>query len=279
MSVSVPELFRPFLAIGQAARSMVPKCMSASILSPNILSKLLTRIGVIEVPSASIATLPSSDQQRRQSRPSVPLAQVSQTQPPQAMHPHPAPMQPGIQAVDPYAGFAYTVYGGQMHPAARPMQPPTAAPPQTWHTSNTIAPQQTHMVPRPAQPMREEPTWSSTYEQAVTPASTIVGGPAAPGFDYRYREDNADWVGGAGDYYGQPVSHPLNSRHRHLDSDIFQYEPSFENPGSFLEDPNTSNADTSTLPTDPADKSRGRKRSRLPVRQRCLSFDCLLIVG
>jgi hypothetical protein len=82
----------------------------------------------------------------------------------------------------------------------------------------------------------------------VPPASTIVGGPAAPGYEYRYRDDQTDWVGGGpNDYFEH------------------SYEQSYEHTASFLDGPGTSTASTSAIPADVTDKVRGRKRTRIQV--------------
>jgi hypothetical protein len=92
------------------------------------------------------------------------------------------------------------------------MHPATAAPPQTWQAPNGIAPQQTHIAPpqphilHRAQPYRED-TWDG-YDHTPHPADAI-GGPASTGYDYRYRDDQTAWVGGANDYYNPSVRQSL----------------------------------------------------------------------
>jgi hypothetical protein len=130
------------------------------------------------------------------------------------MHNHPQAIGPITggpvdQMVHSQNAFPYQVYTTPLHPGPRGMHPATAAPPQTWQGANSIAPQQTHMAPpqmlsRP-QAYRDD-SWDGSYDHASQAPGPIVGGPNAPGYDYRYRDDQQDWVGGPNDYYDPSAS-------------------------------------------------------------------------
>ncbi|EMD37492.1 hypothetical protein CERSUDRAFT_123436 [Gelatoporia subvermispora B] len=147
-------------------------------------------------------------------------------------------------------GFPYPVYTTPMD--TRSMHPATAAPPQTWQAANGIAPQQTHMAaPPPAQqqhmmqrhpdPYREDPGWAGTFHQP-SPQPMVTGAPQE--YDYRYRDDQSQWVGSTNDYYGQT------------------YDQSYAEPTAYMEEAGPSNAETSTSDAGTAEKTRGRKRTR-----------------
>jgi hypothetical protein len=133
---------------------------------------------------------------------------------PAPLHNHTQAMETAISSVDPLVHppnpFPYPVYA--MPPRGMP-----AAPPQTWQAPNGIAPQQTHlappphMMPRTTHPYREDAPWDGTYDHTVPPTSTIVGGPAGTDYEYRYRDDQPDWVGGSSDYYDPSASKFLYS--------------------------------------------------------------------
>lgn len=94
----------------------------------------------------------------------------------------------------------------------------------------------------------------------------MVGGPTAPGYEYRYGDERNDWVGGPSDYYSHAVKLlPLTVSAPALTFKHYQYDQSYEHPGPFLEDPGSSNASTTVLPANISDKSRGRKRTRVQV--------------
>jgi hypothetical protein len=119
--------------------------------------------------------------------------------------------------------FPYQVYTTPLHPGSRGMHPATAAPPQTWQGANSIAPQQTHMappqmLPRP-QPYRDD-SWEGSYDHASQAAGPIVGGPNAAGYDYRYRDDQTDWVSGPNNYYDPSASIFVISRLKPKINDI-----------------------------------------------------------
>jgi hypothetical protein len=130
------------------------------------------------------------------------------------MHNHPQAIGPITggpvdQMVHSQNPFPYQVYTTPLHPGPRGMHPANAGPPQTWQGANSSAPQQTHMaapqmLPRP-QPYRDD-SWDGSYDHASQAPGPIVGGPNAPGYDYRYRDDQTDWVGGPNDYYDPSAS-------------------------------------------------------------------------
>lgn len=133
-----------------------------------------------------------------------------QVQPAQTMHNHPqtmAPMPSGPvdQMVHTPSTYPQYVYTTPLHPP-RAMHPTAPAPPQTWQGPNSIAPQQTHMapphmIPRPPHPYRPD-SWDGNYDQAPPPPP-LVG---APGYDFRYRNEESDWShGGPSDYYDPAV--------------------------------------------------------------------------
>ncbi|GBE81221.1 hypothetical protein BKA93DRAFT_756282 [Sparassis latifolia] len=179
-----------------------------------------------------------------------------QMQPSQMMQPHmaPPPMAPPEALVHPQHGFQYTVYPTPMDVTPRAMHPPTAAPPQSWQAANGIAPQQTHMAPPPQpqpqmmprhpQGYREDQAWPGAYHQSQPSTNTIV--PNAPqDYDYnRYREEQAAWVGGTGDYYAQPYE-----------------QQAYPEPDAYMEEAGPSNAPDSST-TAASEKARGRKRVR-----------------
>lgn len=138
-----------------------------------------------------------------------------QIQPVQAIHGHPqaiGPMTGGPvdQMVPPQNSFPYQVYATPLHPNARDMHPATAGPPQSWQGANGIAPQQTHMAPPPQMLPRPPPyrgdSWDGNYDHSAQASNPIVNGPNASGYDYRYRDDQTDWVAGPNDYYNPSVS-------------------------------------------------------------------------
>jgi hypothetical protein len=110
------------------------------------------------------------------------------------------PVDPIVHPPNPFPYPVYAIPPRGMHPA-------TAAPPQTWQAPNGIAPQQTHLaLPRSAHSYREDVPWDGSYDHAIPPGSTIVGTTPPTGYDYRYRDDQPDWVGGSSDYYDPSVS-------------------------------------------------------------------------
>ncbi|OCH93102.1 hypothetical protein OBBRIDRAFT_817944 [Obba rivulosa] len=148
-------------------------------------------------------------------------------------------------------GFPYPVYTAPMD--ARSMHPVNAAPPQTWQAANGISPQQTHMAAPPPAPQqhlmqrhpqayREDQGWAATYHQP-TPQPMVTSAPQEYS-DYRYRDDQSQWVGGATDYYGQT------------------YEQAYPEPAAYMEEAGPSNAEASTSDTGAVEKTRGRKRTR-----------------
>lgn len=132
------------------------------------------------------------------------------------MHSHPQAIGPITggpvdQMVHTQNSFPYQVYATPLHPGAGGMHPPTAGPPQTWQGPNSIAPQQTHIGPppqmlsRPPHEFRDD-AWNGSYDPTSQTPNPIVAGPSAPGYDYRYRDDQPNWVGGPNDYYDPSVS-------------------------------------------------------------------------
>ncbi|EGO25802.1 hypothetical protein SERLADRAFT_466451 [Serpula lacrymans var. lacrymans S7.9] len=199
---------------------------------------------VIPVPSipGPTPTVPSQDER---SQAAQPQPQPMQPQPlPPNMPPMPSP------SIDPLVhtqhAFGYQVYAHHLNAAPRALHPPTAGPPQSWQAPNGIAPQQTHMAPPPPPPsmMARPPYRDEAWESFNQP--NIVGGPGAPGFDYRYRDDQTGWVGDANDYAYDPAS----------------YEQAYEQAPPYMPDPGPSTASPSTVPVDATDKPRGRKRTR-----------------
>jgi hypothetical protein len=190
-----------------------------------------------------------------------------QIQPAQTMHNHPQAIGPITggpvdQLVHTQNAFPYPVYATPLHPGARGMHPPTAAPPQTWQGPNSIAPQQTHiapppqMLPRPPQGYRDD-SWNGSYDHAHQAPNPIVAGPSAPTYEYRYRDDQTDWVGGPNDYYDPSQ----------------QYDQSYDPSTQYIPEAGPSNAGPSTAPsTETPEKTRGRKRTRTQVCATCLCF-------
>jgi hypothetical protein len=129
-----------------------------------------------------------------------------QIQPSQTLH---QAIQPVIDAnIDPLVHAQSTFfYSPQIHNNPRSMHPVTSAPPPTWQAANGIAPQQTHIQPPShmlARTAFREESWEA-YDHPA-PAGPLVGGQPSPGYDYRYREDQAEWVPSTGDYYDPSVS-------------------------------------------------------------------------
>ncbi|KAH7927494.1 hypothetical protein BV22DRAFT_1006901 [Leucogyrophana mollusca] len=177
--------------------------------------------------------------------PIVPSQSTPQAGPPQPM----PPMPPPGPLVHPPPPYPYPVFA---HPISQGMQPPTAGPPQSWQAPNAIAPQQTHIapppppppiVPRPADPYRQD-SWEASFPQGPPPPH-MVGGPGAPPYDYRYRDDQTDWTGPPHEYtYDQ------------------SYDQAYDQAGSFMPEAGPSTAGPSTVTADATDKPRGRKRTR-----------------
>ncbi|KII92360.1 hypothetical protein PLICRDRAFT_468996 [Plicaturopsis crispa FD-325 SS-3] len=171
----------------------------------------------------------------------------------QTVQTHPqAISQPMAAPVDPLQNtFPYQVYTTALHPASRGM-PPTGGPPQSWQAPNAIAPQQTHIAPPPqshmmaraTQPYRPEP-WAA-YDQ-TSGAPNGIAGAAPPGYDYRYRDDQAAWVGPAGGYYD-----PTYGQH------YGEAAPYLQESGP----PNAEEVQPTHAVYDPSEKPRGRKRTR-----------------
>ena len=190
------------------------------------------------------------------------------------MHNHPQAIGPITggpvdQMVHSQNGFPYQVYTTPLHPGPRGMHPATAAPPQTWQGPNSIAPQQTHMAPPQMLPRPQsyrDDSWDGNYEHASQPP--IVGGPNAPGYDYRYRDDQTDWVGGPNDYYDPSASAFILRPLQILTACIKQqYDQSYNQSNQYIPEAGPSNASPSAGPTaETSDKSRGRKRNRAQVR-------------
>lgn len=58
------------------------------------------------------------------------------------------------------------------------------------------------IIPRPT--YRDE-AWDGNYDHASQAPTPIVHSPNAPGYDYRYRDEQQEWVAGPNNYY-DPVS-------------------------------------------------------------------------
>jgi hypothetical protein len=69
----------------------------------------------------------------------------------------------------------------------------------------------------------------------------MVSAPTGPAYEYRYREDQGDWVGAQADYYDP------------------SYDQTYEQP-PFMGDPPA--ASSSAVTIEVSEKSRGRKRNR-----------------
>lgn len=180
-------------------------------------------IPVAEPASASVAapaTLNSQNQPRR-------LTRQSQTQPdsvPRQILPAPQPVHgqghnlngqiPSNaveQLVPTQTSFPYQVYTTPLHPNPRGMHPGSAGPPQSWQGPNSIAPQQTNlgqplqMIHHRPQSFREE-SWGSNYDHGSNQGPhPVVAGPSQPTYDYRYRNEQPEWVS-HNDFYDPSVS-------------------------------------------------------------------------
>ncbi|KAI0793243.1 hypothetical protein C8Q75DRAFT_797370 [Abortiporus biennis] len=117
---------------------------------------------------------------------------------PTPTHPHltTAPIQAAAEALVHHqqATFGYNVYS---HPAS-------AGPPQSWQAASGIVPQQTHMTPphmmdrHPG--FRTDQAWATSYHQQAQASTSMV---THAEFDYRYREEQPNWVATATEYYNQ----------------------------------------------------------------------------
>ncbi|KAF7976074.1 hypothetical protein HWV62_7630 [Athelia sp. TMB] len=158
------------------------------------------------------------------------------------------------QLVPTQASFPYQVYTTPLHPHPNPrgIHPGSAGPPQSWQGPNSIAPQQTNLGPplqmihhRP-QAFREE-SWNSSYDHGGNQGSHPgVTGPSQSTYDYRYRDEQPEWVS-HNEYYDPSQ----------------QYNPSYDQSTHYIPEAGPSNAGPSEMPADDAqDKPRGRKRNR-----------------
>ncbi|KAI0655972.1 hypothetical protein C8Q70DRAFT_922742 [Cubamyces menziesii] len=203
---------------------------------------------------------PPASQQQPQSHTHVPHAQ------PPSVQGHPVPPPAGMTMPHPahmvahQGPFPYAVYGGPMEVAPRAMHPPTSGPPQTWQAANGIAPSQTHIAPPPPPPPPGQPdhpmmdrhpgygedqqAWTNAYHHMQPPPPGMV--PPPPEYAYRYREDQAGWVpeGYYPQHYEQPYPEPQDQ---------------------YMEDaagPSNTNTETPAAPEPPAEKPRGRRRTK-----------------
>ncbi|TFK54355.1 hypothetical protein OE88DRAFT_1733019 [Heliocybe sulcata] len=166
--------------------------------------------------------------------------QAAQPQPPPHMiAPQPVPAQ---GAPYPHAPFyPYPV----MHPHPGVIHPAAAAPPQSWQAANGIAPQQTHMY--------DQARWDE-YHRHMPPPNAMIA--PQPGYDYRYRDDQAQaWgvsgVGGTNEYYQQP-----------------QYEQTYEQPQPYASEPQAGPSTSNDIAmADDSERTRGRKKNRPPHAQ------------
>ncbi|KAF8893400.1 hypothetical protein BD779DRAFT_1436092 [Infundibulicybe gibba] len=164
------------------------------------------------------------------------------TQPPPPTVPsHPVPVIPTVDPIV-HPPFPYPVYGTSMHPQTRSIHPVVAtAPPQTWQAPNGIAPQQTHLHPPPPQAhiLHRSHYRDSPWDGYETTAGDAMGAPPPAGCGYAYREDQS-W--GAQSYYDTP------------------FEPQYEQPANYIEEPGSSTGDPSSAPAEIAEKQPPRRR-------------------
>ncbi|KAG5641274.1 hypothetical protein DXG03_005586 [Asterophora parasitica] len=173
---------------------------------------------------------------------------------------HHQPPPPPTHALDPQAitpmtvvaahnSFPYhPVYGTSMHPS-RSMQPSAPAPPQTWQATGGIAPQQTHLAPPPLHMLPRPPQFRDTwegYDQTAHPPPEAMAGPSTATYDYRYREEQGQWVPGVNPYYDPAVY-----------DQAYQQQPYMET----QETGTNATPGPSTVPPEQTEK-RGRKRTR-----------------
>lgn len=180
--------------------------------------------------------------------------QSTQVPPVQSAPPHPQTV-PSVVSPDPLVhppqqgSYAYSVYGHAIPPLSRGIQPPTVAPPQSWQAPNAIAPQHTHIPPQPPAMLSRPPhlyrdgAWVPGFDQPPQ----IVSGPGATAFDYRYRDDQPEWVPPPGEFPYDPA----------------EYQQSYEQP-TYMPEAGPSAASSSSVHAETAatEKPRGRKRMR-----------------
>lgn len=263
-NVFVSAHCRPFRTIGLDAKSLAPKSSCSSVPHSVIFSDR-SCYRVDHPPVVPTQNDPASSAQVP-SLPSIPphpqtLANIASAEP--LVHP------------PPQGSYGYPVYGHPIQPHPRGMHPPTA-PPQSWQAPNAIAPQQTHMAPQPPSgllprppPYRDGP-WVTGFDQ---PPPHMVPGPSGPPYPYRYRDDQADWAAAPpNDYPYDPATVSLIVQSPVPCADIpVQYEQTYEQ-APFMHDPGTSAAGPSNAQPDtaPAEKSRGRKRTRNQASFQCI---------
>jgi hypothetical protein len=169
--------------------------------------QLSSRVGSTDIHS----TLSVPSQNHARSAPTRPAVQAPpvdqcQLQPQPPLLTHTPQIQPGIAAVEPlvHPQFQYQMYGPPLHTSPRTLQQAATAA-QSWQSPSGIGtPQPAQLMGRPPIAYREEPPWDSTYDNGVPPSSTLVGGPSAPAYEYRYRDDQQpEWVGN--EYYNHAV--------------------------------------------------------------------------
>ncbi|PPQ90542.1 hypothetical protein CVT25_015856 [Psilocybe cyanescens] len=185
----------------------------------------------------------------------------------QSIHPH--ALQAAMPPVDPNIhSYSFQVYAPPLQPT--PPRGIPAGPPQ-WQVG--IAPAQTHlhgppapappsthphMIHRPpAQPLSQPPSQhyrDDAWDGYNTP-DEIAPQPAA--YDYRYREDQAGWVAGPGPYYEPSYDHGYGQP-------AYIEEPAGQSSGSNSVTGQPTHLSGSSVPpnAEPADKPRGRKRTR-----------------
>ncbi|RDB16915.1 hypothetical protein Hypma_002405 [Hypsizygus marmoreus] len=152
--------------------------------------------------------------------------------------------------VEAHNTFPFQVYNPTMHRGGPMHSAP--APPQTWQASGAIAPQQTHLAPPPLQHMLHRPHYRDVawdgYDNAAAAAhpADAMGGPAASGYDYRYRDDQTGWVTGPTTYYDPAYDQTAYEQPQYMEP-----EPSA----------NATAGPSSTPSAEPTEK-RGRKRIR-----------------
>jgi hypothetical protein len=192
---------------GLTAKSMAPSSTFSCMTSAVNLSQFYFRVGPTDV--QNVLSIPTQNHARSpQPRPTVQVPPVDQcqlqSQPP--LLTHTPQIQSGMTSVDPlvHPQFQYQMYGPPLHTSPRSLQQATTAA-QSWQGSSGIGtPQPTHLIGRPPLTYREEPPWDPAYDNGVPPANTLVGGPSAPGYEYRYRDDQQpEWVGN--EYYNHAV--------------------------------------------------------------------------
>ncbi|KAJ7045479.1 hypothetical protein C8F04DRAFT_1064928 [Mycena alexandri] len=174
-----------------------------------------------------------TETQIQESPPPQPRARHVEEEPPQQQQQQP---QQALH-IDPQTHYAFQAYNP-------PIQVPAETPPQPWQPTPAIVPEQTHIAPthihRPAVEYRQDTAWNHYHHQPTAPVT-----PAAAQYDYtRYRDDGNNWTAPAAANY---------------------YDPAYVQPyqSSYIEEDHTTpEAGPSTLPPEPAEQTRGRKRAR-----------------